>query len=670
MLKYKTEQQNFSAQGQAAGELVSQTFFEATLSCFGAPETTISLPVQVCTTCGELRKALADHLGYIEPSVLVFIIKQGCSYKVLSDKERVARKIVVKGIKNFEVEQHTYSHPHAIIGAGYNGIKTAMFLEQANNSNYIVFDRYDRVGGHCWLEMANKTTKLQTEFPTYHVWYGKEFSSPGIWQCGGPPTKHEIWPSCDQLLEHFQRCAEDWGILANIRFGTEVVSTDVVGKVTDRDRFYTMSCQPTFVARKLEQGGGPLPHQKDGQAHQKKGRENTDSEYLVSVSTIATWPGNLVFPRPVVYTGEDLFGGPCDYAVEMRFDYSCVTGKVVTIHGHGAFTMENIRTCLEWGVKHIYLLCRKRNLTCPRLLSWFINQAHPPVSAAQCLHMLKVAYQHCDYDPWEMHSVTSNQTRTHCTVVQKTRFGIGDVYFLACAYGLMEIVVGNVKRCSHHAIHLESGRKLETEVILKCTGCLGDWRVDKFMKLKEMKGYWVNGDVRRSVISDPDGISASNFGGTSVGPGSYGWVKTLKHFWDVPNDWLRMEEEGIVALLPVHKAGEPNEEVPCYMISATHSQGTGILLDGACILLQRKTAEDSKYKHFIQHLCAPLDRVHAEAKADWEQYERKFREKGMVPPDTPYVPYLYDVPFMERELEVARQEAAKKTAEQQKKDAA
>ena len=111
-----------------------------------------------------------------------------------------------------KVEQHTYSHPHAIIGAGYNGIKTAMFLEQANNSNYIVFDRYDRVGGHCWLEMANKTTKLQTEFPTYHVWYGKEFSSPGIWQCGGPPTKHEIWPSCDQLLEHFQRCAEDWGL--------------------------------------------------------------------------------------------------------------------------------------------------------------------------------------------------------------------------------------------------------------------------------------------------------------------------------------------------------------------------------------------------------------------------------------------------------------------------
>mmetsp|Transcript_84984 Transcript_84984/g.275218 ORF Transcript_84984/g.275218 Transcript_84984/m.275218 type:complete len:386 (+) Transcript_84984:3-1160(+) len=377
------------------------------------------------------------------------------------------------------------------------------------------------------------------------------------------------------------------------------------------------------------------------------------------------WPGALVYPRPVHYKGEELFGGPMDYAVEMRFDYSHVPGKVVTIIGHGAFTMENIRTCLENSMKHLYVLCRKMNLTCPRPASWFVNQSNPPMAAAQMLDMLSHAYKMVKVDgevvdPWKMHSVMANSARTHATIMQKTRFGIGDVYFLSSAYGLMNIIVGSVKRCTFHTLHLEDGNKIECEVVLKCTGCLGDWKVDKLLKIKEMRGLYVNGDIRRVCSGEADGINASQFSLTTGGPGMYSMVKQLVHFWDVPNDWHRLLDMGILDQLPVHKAGEPNEEFPAYFFTASHAQSAGVVMSSVSPLLQQKCGNDEVYKNYIQLLCIPTERIIREAKADWEYYEKKFRETNMVPADAPYIPYPYDVPFMERQFEIHREYAAKR----------
>ena len=63
------------------------------------------------------------------------------------------------------------------------------------------------------------------------------------------------------------------------------------------------------------------------------------------------------------------------------------------------------------------------------------------------------------YDCWEMHSVSGSRDHGTASIAQKTRFGIGDVYFLAAAYGLMEVLVDEVKRCGERTVHLESGRR-------------------------------------------------------------------------------------------------------------------------------------------------------------------------------------------------------------------
>eukprot|EP00435_Cladocopium_sp_Y103_P074674 s206_g50.t1 len=385
---------DFSVTGPKAGQLVSTTHIDCEL-VIPATQEVFTLPLQVCTKVEAWLKR--------------------CTYKRLQNSDQVRKRMSVHGIKSFKPPRHQYPHPYGIIGAGYNGIKTALYLLKDGQNDFTIFDRYDKVGGHAWLESANKTTRLQTEFATYHVWFGIATSQGA--QSSTVPTDHD---SLGEKLEHHKNATEAG---------------------------YAGAFKP----------------------------DNKRKPFVFTCSCYCIWPGNLINPRQVEYVGEDLFNGYIEYGVEMRCDYQNVVAKNVIIHGHGAFTMEI------------------------------------PGTKAGMLG---------DFDPWDMHSVSCNASRTNASVAQRTRFGIGDVYFLAAAYGLMEVVVDNIKRCSDKTVHLESGRKLEdADVILKCVGMLPDSTVDKVVHAKFMRGYWINGDPRRFSCADPDGIYASNFSGTTIGPG-------------------------------------------------------------------------------------------------------------------------------------------------------
>ena len=58
---------------------------------------------------------------------------------------------------------------------------------------------------------------------------------------------------------------------------------------------------------------------------------------------------------------------------EPSLEYVCVSLSVNC--AWRLLWLRNIRTCCEYGALHMYVVCRKRNLTCPRVVSWFINQA-------------------------------------------------------------------------------------------------------------------------------------------------------------------------------------------------------------------------------------------------------------------------------------------------------
>eukprot|EP00913_Durusdinium_trenchii_P029267 g27434.t1 len=151
---------------------------------------------------------------------------------------------------------------------------------------------------------------------------------------------------------------------------------------------------------------------------------------------------------------------------------------------------------------------------------------------AQCLaEPSQPMYELADFgDPWDYWSVHASSDRTKVSIVQNSRFGIGDVTFLMVMYGKLEYVQDTVKRLTKHTVHTTGGLKLEESrsftagaflrgstdksetfrrsgvtVILKSLGLLGDWAVDRLHKMTQMVGMYCDGDWRRPLLIDAIG---------------------------------------------------------------------------------------------------------------------------------------------------------------------
>merc|ERR1711972_1125132 len=112
-----------------------------------------------------------------------------------------------------------------------------------------------------------------------------------------------------------------------------------------------------------------------------------------------------------------------------------------------------------------------------------------------------------------------------------------DVYFIAGYYGLMECIVGNVKKLVHHKMVLKEGSKIDCQVILKTVGIRGTNHVDRMLGIKEMVGFWVNGDPLMPCICNGLFVAASNFGGFSIGAGLGSSVEAILWVVEYPKDF-------------------------------------------------------------------------------------------------------------------------------------
>merc|ERR1719433_147975 len=109
-------------------------------------------------------------------------------------------------------------------------------------------------------------------------------------------------------------------------------------------------------------------------------------------------------------------------------------------------------------------------------------------------------------------------------------------------------------------LHLECGRKIECEGILKLLGFVGEMDNDRLMKIKEMTGFWCNEDPRRYIVAEPVSVMASNMGGTSLSPGALNWAVQGIYFLHFPQDFVG----GVVAIgmLPKHAADMSDDGTP------------------------------------------------------------------------------------------------------------
>mmetsp|Transcript_25192 Transcript_25192/g.63972 ORF Transcript_25192/g.63972 Transcript_25192/m.63972 type:complete len:626 (-) Transcript_25192:73-1950(-) len=547
----------------------------------------ISIGAAHNTKTTEVREILAGFCR-LDPNSLELVSHVGSYARAQSIYDDVASKVTAKGIKSFTRPTRKYEHPILILGAGLGGIQTMVRLQQNGRQDFVCLERLHDFGGWSWMGVANRFTKLQTEKGTYHVNYiipgaevPKSFGS----------LRYKTWPSRDQLLRMFRESAREHGLYDKTHFGVEVEKVKVLPGFAK----YAVATTP---ANNPDEAGE-----------------------VVMASGVMAWPGNLCYCREIEWPGEDDFGGYIEYSSFGKVDYTQAEGKTVILYGHGAFTIENVRTLVEFRCKKVFVMCRQRNLCGMKVVSWMVGGCEVPIPGHIMLEAFQKMYDLVGFDVWSAHSVKTDANRTFAHISQKTVFGVTDVYFLAGYYDLMEVVVDEIKRVTPFCAHTKKGKKLQCEVILKAVGTVSSFKTDKLLGLKELHGLWVQNDPLRPVVCNAMYVEARNFGSFSSGPGFASMVVALCWFIDYPDDY-----EAITGKMPINKRGER----PAYVPAATHLTPTMTLLGSQLPMLGMAMNAVDVLKARKQMSTHPPGQYVAECRAEWESYVRMFKKEGMV----------------------------------------
>jgi len=600
---------------------------QITLKIVGTKEEMV-IPGVVATKASEVKEMLSEFL-MVQEHTLTICVKSGSYYRKLLDTQQTGSKVFVGGIKTFSPSKKVWPHPIGIIGTGYHGLKTAMTYAMDNDENYVMFDRNKIVGGYCWITGANKTSRLQTEMGSFHIWWGQHCVNSGKidypdcnrnmnWmrtdKDAHNPEKDgwSMWPYKWEIQRHFHVAAEKFGILPHISFRSNVAKMEIVGDKSSEERYYKL------IVDNLEDKG---------------------KQQEVNTCVIWHYPGSLTRNRIIEYPGEDDFGGEIGYGMNDDTPYDKLANSCIAILGNGAFAVENARTSLECGGTKAYIICRRKNLASPRMPCWFVHQGPMPTPGALVLKMFEPMYKAADFgDPWEYWSVHANSSRSNVTIMQNSRFGIGDVTFLMVAWGLLEYKIATVKRMSHHTLHLSTGEKLENvHIVLKALGLLGDYAVDKLHNMKELVGGFCGGDWRRFTQIDATGMNAANFTTFSTGIGTTDFALTYKFLYDYPKEFYKIESMGYMKQLPRHKE-EPELEKPVYVTEVKYDMSKSMILDTMVPKVGLLKTWMGSYKYKMYHVSHGTDRALEVALYEWDKYQEDWKNRGI---QHDYVPYPY-----------------------------
>jgi len=228
--------------------------------------------------------------------------------------------------------------------------------------------------------------------------------------------------------------------------------------------------------------------------------------------------------------------------------------------------------------------------------------------------------------------------RLKVSIVQNSRFGIGDVTFLGVAVGKVEYIEDTLKRCTKNTLHLESGRNLtDVHNIIKSLGLLGDYAVDRLHRMKQIVGAFCEGDWRRVLMIDATGMNAANFTTFSTGIASVGFVRTHKYLHDYPKEFYNIQDMGFLLQLPINKAKE-NEDKPAYVVDVKFSMSAAMITEAMCPRISQLGTADPDYKYRMYHVVNPLDYFLDECRKSWDAYQEDWKQQGCK---FDYIPYPY-----------------------------
>ena len=305
----------------------------------------------------------------------------------------------------------------AIVGAGVTGLYAANRLMESGIS-FCILEKRGKVGG-IWSMYANATSRVNTSEGAYRLIENATRSN------RDHSATREILDDVTQLSAH----------VSDHLF----LETEVLG-IEKTEKGYQIRYNREGTPSVLESKG-----------------------VILAINDRVGTPRELEWPDRSRFQGT-IVNGISDQTKELDW-----RNKNVVVVGMGAFAIENARTALEGGARHVTVICRRHGTICPKIVD-YLNFATPYDDDFK--HDKKSNIRNMMY--WKKLYQLSGATQPECWMGKIKHAGhtisVSDIWFIAHYLKKIETITGEVTEFYKNGVVVNGQQRIDADIIVNCIG--------------------------------------------------------------------------------------------------------------------------------------------------------------------------------------------------------
>jgi hypothetical protein len=381
-----------------------------------------------------------------------------------------------------------------VIGGGITGLYAANRLAEKQISCCVI-EKQEIIGG-IWSMYANSTSQVNTSEGAY------------------------------RLVEKDTRGNRDHSSTAEILEDLSQLSTEIPGILFTKTRADRIERNTEFYRTRVNRNGKP--------------------ETITSKGLILAINDRVGTPRTVAWENQHLFKGLLLSGTSDEASAVDWQDQKVAIVGMGAFAVENARTALERGAKHVSVICRRHGTVCPKIID-YLNFATPYDDKFQ--HDRKSNIRNMML--WKKLYDASGATQPECWMGKIKHEGhtisVSDIWFIAHYLKKLETITGTITGMYEQGVTVNHGQRIEADIVVNCVGFHRNASIIKELcDYREMyNNNYIDKDFMYLADAYIDDDVFNSFFGSSVLEMTKFYLDVYIDFFDSPEYDTMTQAEGI-----------------------------------------------------------------------------------------------------------------------------
>jgi len=355
-----------------------------------------------------------------------------------------------------------------VVGAGVSGIVAAHEF-QKKNLTVKILEKSTKIMG-CWQRFANPTSHVAVNEATYRL-------------SGTVEDEHTVdYPSRAQVLANGNEFFQKHNLDDVTEYEAEVINIKDIAGSSDR-------------SFKKKHGHCVVTYEKKGQLYEIKCRG-------VFIAT-----GAQAIRNEITFPGEEMFNGTVAFGSnDIGETHNTFKNKSVCIIGCGAFSIENVKTALLYGAKHVTVVHRSNFQVWPRCVHYLLSSE----SNRKFSDYNKLYQSIANWAGLSVGTGPSFDIAPFMHPDTKAQPTASDSFFAFCKAGLVSLIHGNVRQVSGNYLSVECMRDgsildISCDVLLKCVGWNDPGNIVRkiFPQFESRNFVFLNQSPRIVFVCDP-----------------------------------------------------------------------------------------------------------------------------------------------------------------------